>query len=134
MMQAASATIRAELAPLGWDMVDHNGYVLGHWADPTAVVDVVIGDSARIEIDLWDCVQVDGFTVRIVGLVDDGWDEWVTYEQPRFFGWTCLTGQWGWLAPAAAILAGHMRGQSDELDDLTCDAIIATLNGTEVAA
>lgn len=133
-MDTASQKIREALAPLGWSTVAHNGYVLGHDADPTAVTDVVIGDSARVEIDLWDCVLTEGFQVRIVGLVDDRETEWVTFEQPRLFGWTCLTGDWAWLAPAAAVLVDGMRGWSDELDDLTCDALIATLTGTEVAA
>lgn len=133
-MDSASHKIREMLAPLGWTTVAHNPYVLGHAADPTAVADTVVGYTARVEIDLWECVQVDGFHVRVVGLDDDGDNEWTTFEQDRYFGWTCLTGEWAWLAGSAAVLADQMRGWSDELDDLTVDAIVATLNGTEVAA
>lgn len=133
-MDTASQKIRQALAPLGWYVVADNGYVLGHDADPTAVSDEVIGQSARVEVDLWNCVEADSFQVRVVGLVDDGDTEWVTREEARTFGWTCLTRVWAWLAPSAAVLVDNMRGWSDELDDLTCDAIIATLTGTEVAA
>lgn len=133
-MDSASQKIREALAPLGWQPVGHNPYVLGHQADPTTVADTVVGYTARIEIDLWNVCLPDGFQVRIVGLDDDGDTEWTTYEQDRLFGWTCLTGEWAWLAPSAAVLVDRMRGWSDELDDLTCDALIATLNGTEVAA